>query len=1007
MSHGRARLQGLLTLLVAVIAPPATAQHDAVVRYGEAEGLLTTTAFSVTEDRRGFIWVGSEFDLYRFDGVDARRFTPHPTRPGAYRGFVVRALAPDPDGNGVLLWTRGGGLQRASASGDRIDPVPTPALLDPREAMVYVMLTAPDGRLWFGTGRGAVVRERGGAVRAIPVTDALPEVVDLAFGPDGRVWLVTPGALHVVRPDGGAAVRVLAATDATGPLTAVAVLPGGSVWAGGANGVFEANAGRWLRRATTAPVTDLAALPDGRVWVGTQRGVVRLDTAGPQKASGSSTGTGFPEERVRQFHVDRRGRLWALVGGRLVAYTPGPRHVRWEFAETTRDLSVLNARHDADATVWLSTLGRGLLRCRAARCVRMGGALQSHGVEDTREGSGGTRYVAAYTDGLWCLAPRAASMRPCFGPPNPRTLALGPDGRLWSTTADSGVYVHRPSDPPGRWHAAPADVQGTRDRIAALTKPVLASGNGEAWVGTLGGGLYYARDTPAGPVVRRVALDPEREEALRVVSLARRGDTLYAATLERGVARVVGAPGARPTVRWIDTQAGLPSDQAKGLVHDRRGRLWVITDVGPALLLPDGTAQGFTGADGWPVVQATWDGASLAPDGRLWVGTMAGVLSFDPDAFAATTPPPPVYLTHVRVRGALRWAEAGAMPLRLRHDENVVSVHLSTDDAGPVRPWTYVYRLVREGENASWQSLGRRAELDIAGVAPGRYRLDVRTELAGRVSPATSMALTVAPPWWQTLWFRGLLGLSVAALLGAAYRARVAHLIALDRTRRRIADDLHDDLGSKLASLATRLDVAELIAAQRPDHASSGNADAELPGERPAAAARALVGDLSDAVWLIDAHADRLDHLADKIERVARSVIPSGALRVRAGSLPPLPLPPHARRHVLLAVREMLHNAARHGTAPYTLSMEADDARPAPTLRITLAHPRRALDAPPVPTGGRGLETLQRRAAALGGAFTLTIEGDEARAQLAFPVRRPSPLRRAWEQARGQRSASS
>ena len=684
--------------------------------------------------------------------------------------------------------------------------------------------------------------------------------------------------------------------------------------------------------------------------------------------------------------------MWGAVGDGLVAHVPPRSALTWANDDRLRHDVVLDVLPDPDGTRWVGTLASGLVRCRGAACTPIDGGGVSGRAEGLARGRDGTLYVAGYTDGLFCLPRGAARLVPCSGPTNPRSLALGPDGRLWSTTADAGLFVRTLTGAGDRWRAFPSARQGSAERLGALTKPVLPLDGGRAWVGTLGQGLYLATDAPDGPRVRRLPLAPDIGDALRVVALARRGDTLYAATLDRGVARIVGAEGPRPVVRWIDAARGLPSTVAYGLTVDRRGRVWAVTDRGAAQLLPDGTARGLTAADGWPGAASMWNATRAAPDGRVLIGTEAGLLVFDPDAMPAPLPPPAVYLTDVRVRGERRLADATAAPrLRLDADENVLSVDLAAGNAGPVRPWTYAYRLVRNGTPGAWQSLGTRATLDLAGVAPGRYRLDVRTELAGRASPVRAMAFDVAPPWWQTLWFRALAALAVVALLTAAYRARVAHLLALERTRRRIADDLHDDLGSKIASLATRLDVADFLAAQ------AGTAPGSAARESHAASARALVGDLSDAVWLIDAHADRLDHLADKVERVARSVLPHGAYRVRIGALPPLPMAPEVRRNVLLAVREMLHNAARHGTAPFVLAVDCLDAGATPTLRIDLAHPRRHPDAPPVPTGGRGLGTLQRRAAALGGTFSLDLDDDGARARLTVPIRRPAPWRRAWD----------
>ncbi len=989
----------LLLSLTALLAGSGALQaQPGFVRYGSANGMPARATLALAQDRRGFLWIGSEFALTRFDGVHARTFHPDPGHAGALGGPIALALAPDPSGEGVVVWTIPGGLQRYVPARDRFEPIETRPAAIPGQTYVFRIALGPNRTLWLATGDGAVVVEPGRAPRRVtgPAGEAL-EVEGLAVEPSGRAWLAATEGLFRVEP-GAARAQPVSFPASAGPPSAVIVGAAGRIIVGTDRGLFESTRRtrqeppRWRRIASTALVNALAFDPAGTLWAATASGLVHVAHGQSEVFGAGPSPEGLPAPRVRDVLVDRSGTLWATNQGVVARPTRASpfTDALAPFAHAPGSTGVLGGGVDPDGTLWVATMTQGLLRCRNAACVQVPGLPSGSWFNTLATGADGVRYVAAYDRGLWCLDARGVRACPDLpeGLRNPRGLARGAGGRLWLSTADRATFVRDLRNPGGEWKALPlAKRPGAPDALPPSPLPIAPIGAGpHAWIGTMGGGLYLASDTGARPSVRHVPLTPDDAAIrLRIPSLALRGDTLYAATLGYGVARVIGT-GPRAAVHWIRSAEGLPSEVVPALAVDADGHVWAMTDAGVARLHPDGHASSFGPSEGWPDVELCWHASFAGPDGRLFVGTTQGLVVFHPRELAAAAAPPRPILTGLRVLGQFHADHAAAAsPLRLRHDQNVLSVDLATGVPGPSRPWTYAYRLVRAGQSAAWQSLGTRATLDLAGIAPGRYHLDVRTDLSGQVSPAASMAFVVAPPWWATLWFRSLLALALAGLLIAAYRARIAHLLALERTRRRIADDLHDDLGSKLAALALQLDVAELLAP--PQAAANG-----LPSH--AASARALVGDLSDVVWLIDAHADRLEDLADKFERVAYSMLPPYSYRVHVGALPARTIPAETRRHLLQAMREMLHNAVRHGVPPYALTVTT--AGEMSVLTITLAHPRKDVNTAPVPSGGRGLSTLRRRASALGGAFSLVLTQEEAQATFAVPLKPRPRWRPMW-----------
>lgn len=213
-------------------------------------------------------------------------------------------------------------------------------------------------------------------------------------------------------------------------------------------------------------------------------------------------------------------------------------------------------------------------------------------------------------------------------------------------------------------------------------------------------------------------------------------------------------------------------------------------------------------------------------------------------------------------------------------------------------------------------------------------------------------------------------GQFVALREAEALRARLA-----EQERRRIADDLHDGLASRVSALALRLDLA----AHAADDAEARDALAGL-----AASARRVTADLRDTIWLVDAQADTAADLLGRFETVAYELLPGARIAVGArGPLPDAPVPGEIRRAAMLAVREALHNAARHA-APTTVEVAlAVDGR---TLAVTVADDGCGFDAGAA-RPGRGLASMTRRLAAHGGSARVeSAPGRGTRVVFTFPL---------------------
>ncbi|HYE56944.1 MAG TPA: two-component regulator propeller domain-containing protein, partial [Rhodothermales bacterium] len=639
---------------------------------------------------------------------------------------------------------------------------------------------------------------------------------------------------------------------------------------------------------------------------------------------------------------------------------------------------------DEAGDLWMGGMGSGLCRGRPGEspaCEAVVGGIPGGYVNATMLAPGGTRYVAAHHDGLWCLPPgaRQAATCPGVGPlPLVRDVLVGRDSTLWVSSGREGLFRYG-------WRApAVVRVVTMGDTLHPYAWPLLEDEQGMLWLGTMGGGLFRVepRTGRAQQFMPR-SEDPQSLPGVRVVSLAQTPDgALWAGTMHNGLARRDPHTGR---FRRFGEADGLPARAIPSLVVDRAGRLWAFTVAGVSRYeRATGRFTTYGLREGFPPVVPYFDAAARDADGRLYVGTNGGLVTFHPDRVGPLRVPPRVWISEVRVNGtALDTNAAYLGGLRLPHHRNVLSFTVAAADPGPERPWTYAYRV---GDGA-WTDIGRRTSFDLGALPPGTHVLRIRAVSPTQTGPARTFRVEIRPPFWATWWFRGL---AVLGLIGAVYgmhRVRVRSLLRVEHTRRRIADDLHDDLGTKLSTLATQL---ELSGHYSPPETTPGAL------VRFSEETRRLVSDLRDTVWVIDGQRDTLRSLADRIETAAFNLLGSERFRVeRPATLPEVPLPMEQRRHVFLLLKEALHNAHRHADgAPIRLVIEATPEAAA----FTVSDAGPGFDPNTLSGHGRGLATLARRAQAAGVRLELKTAfgaGTSVRVELPLKARR-------WRQ-RGRR----
>ena len=723
-----------IKLLIAalVCSACASAQVYSFRTYGRAQGLANLTPQALLQDRAGYLWVGTQNGLFRYDGDRFEAF-------GAGQGLPspgIEALHESADGT---LWvgTSNGLARRSGRLFERVSI--TGAAREP--IRLQGLQSAADGTLFVGLNQGLAVGKPGtftlvstGAARGLHVDGQ----GDLYYWCGTRVCRWRQGKVETLSPDldtmlsrGGSTL-----TDRQGRL-----------WARSSRGLFRYEQGRFVPAAQLPPADDCSGLAldeQGALLVPTDQGL-----AVQQGASFRLIGKrhGLPTAGVTAVWKDREGSIWlGLAGAGLARWIGAGEWEAFSGAEGPGNDNIWGIARDTGGALWVGTdlgvhwrdehgwhnwpgLPRdrvNVVRAAADGAVWVGGGAKQLARLDRRTGTT-RRYTA--DDGL-----EAQEIR---------QMAFGPGGRLWVATR-RGMFVSSAS--------AGAAARFTRMTIPgeppeAVYEFVLADGGGRGvWTGN-GRGLFHYDGTQWTRRSTDIGLLDDR-----VARLAQTPD----GAVWLGYRSAWGLMRLAPPYAMVErftVKNGLHSDQPISLGTDAHGRLWYATDDGVAVR--DGETWRHYGQGDGLVWDDTNGNAFLAePDGGVWFGTSLGLSHFQPKR-----PLRPAPVTPVLVSARLGDRELDPLePLELAADAPALTLRytaLSFRHEAAVR-----FRVQLIGADPQARETSER-EVRYAGLHAGSFQFQVQARAGGGAwsEPRVALAFGVRPPWWR----------STAALLAAAF----------------------------------------------------------------------------------------------------------------------------------------------------------------------------------------------------------------------------------------------
>ena len=717
------------------------------------EGYIGKGTYSMFQDRTGYLWMGSENGLVRYDGRSFDLFNSQ--NVSQMRSNDVIEVAQTSDGaiwagtmDGLLCF-RNGQVERFGLEHG----------LPHRD--VGQLYIDRSGRFWLGLADGLAYMADGRIVPVeLPGETGSAYVEDILEGPDGHPWVLT--RTNILRID-GTTVTNMVLQEGQGRFNALAVGSDGEVWLGTESGLFQTDGhGKHLIPVPLADKISVRALlvdREGCLWIGSARhGVFRMTGS---RIDNVSEHDGLLMNEVRCLFEDREGAVWVGSIRGLTRFRETP-FALINTADGLPHRLVYCTLADHAGNVWAGT-PEGLARISVDGSVeKIGPAMV---VQSMARGNRDDILVGTESKGLFRLMPGEEIPVPVEIGTGPREIMCvlnTADDRILVGTL-GGIYELQ-----GKQLVPAGEMLGIPD----VSIRFMVEAHDELWIGTSDGCF---RIHPAGTDRYRI------EEGLPsnfIFCIYPDENGIWLGT-DQGLAYWKDGDILSYTFR-----DGLPSNEIYAIEPDEIGQFWLSTEDGvasvsrqelllalngvePALFKMYVRQDGIPDGEGIGGIQQT---VCKDQAGRIWIATISGLAVCDPTNLVQNRIPPPIVIQNVRVdeqpveTGEVLFLEPGWRRLTIGFAGLSYLV-----------PERVRFRTMLAGFDTEWIDT-RDSTVSFTSLPPGDYMFRVyasNNDGVWSLEPA-ELQITVVKPWWMNWWFIAFAAIFLAAVLNLIWKSLLA-----------------------------------------------------------------------------------------------------------------------------------------------------------------------------------------------------------------------------------------
>lgn len=789
------------------------------------DGLSQNSVRCILQDRKGFMWFGTEEGLNRYDGYDFHSYQNVQNDTTSLSASDIRSMIEDQEGNLWVGTTEGlNVLDRYQDSFRRVSLL-TGSNKTAKKNFIFSLYEDRQGDIWVGTRNGFFWYHKSSQQFTYYGEEILEEKVEVrAFSEDakGDILIGSNLALYKLYKTQNTIKRYLIREGESYPhdISNIIKTKDDHIWIGTFGGLFEATL---LSSSGTADaefqftpyyfspgdsslhknmIHSMTEDDQGNLWLGAFDGLFVFNTTTKafsnfhyQKSVPGSLSADF----IMSAYTDQRGDIWlgTFMGGINVYHqnNSGFEHpLKDRIGSEMKGQFISSFAETPEGNLWMATTDGGL-----SFMDRSTGVLTNYRHDESKENSLAINDV--------------------------RDIVLDDDGKLWIATYFGGLNCF---DPVSQRFQRFTSNQADPGSISRLDLNVIFKDKrGRIWIGLQGGGVDLY-DKKQGHFLH-FKHDPDSDNSISsniVVDLFEdQADHLWIATRHSGVNRLdlktlkitrfrhdrldsnsISSDAVTHTFQdskgriWMGTRDaglnlfdpetehftsyrkshGLPSDAIHGMLEDDAGYLWLSTNQGLSRFSPTTEeVVNFDKSDGLNSNQFLERSCLKLQTGELLFGGVKGFTLFDPQRLNKNTFVPPIVITNFRLfnqevaiqpqKGPLTKPIDETQTITLRNNQSVLSFDFVALNYLYPSKNQYAYRLV--GLSDDWNFIGDKRTVDFTTLPPGDYTFEVKASNNSGVwnEVGTAIGLTILPPWYASWWAWLIYGV-IFVLLLLAYR---------------------------------------------------------------------------------------------------------------------------------------------------------------------------------------------------------------------------------------------
>jgi len=761
---------GLLIFLI-LLPSPLVPQSYVVMNYSDKDGLSMNIGNSVVQDKRDYIWIGCQYGLNRFDGINVRVFTKEDGLPNNYINQLFRD-----SGNDLWAATRGG-LARFDYDKEKFEaftkeghglthnyircigeskqlgilvgtekgpciitkdgkasdfPINSPLL---KEKIQCIEVNEQDDEIYLGTLGSGLLIYGGGKIIPIKKSNGLPDNNINALKSRGKnLWISTDSGLALYRE--GEVVETFTRDHSGLSLKAIRTLlweVEGNFLIATSDGLFRMKDGAISKDPVSTKLAgnNIVCLyqdNDGNIWCGTHGGVSCLTRS---KFTVFSKEDGLPQNISFGIFEDNGHKIWVATYGGIGIIDESVRPAKISsFTADKKDLASNTIRTitgDREGNIWIATFSGGLVKYD-------GKTFKSY--KSDNSGLPGD---------------------------NIRALCFDKQDRLWVGMQEAGLVLFDKQMGKSQAHYNIKNSGLLNDNVWVIKEDTL----GNLWIGVDGG---ISKFNPEGHAFTNYS-KKEGIECDFSTGILEEAGSYWISTFGGGLYFLDKNLPEGHNIKKYTTKEGLPDDCIYGVEKDKQGWLWLATNKGVCRWNKKDEFHYYTVDHGLPSNENDSNSCYKDSKGRIWFSTPKGVARIDPANIYINNNAPPVYIEEVKVNNELKDYLGKSVEL----ESGAKNIFIKFTALSYQYPRGVTFKYMLEGFQDEWKEPreGNRF-VEYTNLSPGNYAFNVRAANSdGKWNEqGAGFKFSIKPAFLQTIWFYILCVLGALLLIYVYFRYR-------------------------------------------------------------------------------------------------------------------------------------------------------------------------------------------------------------------------------------------